>query len=321
MRLFILFLILFNSSWASENWRTNQDHSEILFQIPYLKLSEVTGRFEKFSGLMILDGGKPTEVKLSIDADSLNTGNKLRDSHLKGEDFLKSRQFPEIVFVAQEIKSQGEGFEASGRLSFIGKSHPLKIQFSLSNEVSDTWSKKSRFVKFNFILSRKELGLEWNKTLPGEEFLLGDKIRIWGSLQLQPIGQLTHSTKHMIPDTPYAREREKILRGEKAESDFSSSRTNKLPETSPAELPLVQKSAQSGAKDSRDSVLWWVAFGVLGLLGFFSTIIISVAFKKWIHQRTKKNHSETGPLGLLSDLFVILIVFIYAVSLWEVGWG
>jgi polyisoprenoid-binding protein YceI len=321
--IFILFIQgLFNLS--AETLRTNPDHSEILFQVPYLRVSEVTGRFKKFSGeLKLTPQGRPSQIELQIDADSIDTGNKLRDSHLKRHDFLDSQAHPVIKFESQALQPRNNKFEASGTLIFKGKSRPLKLVFSLSEEVTDTWNKKSRFVKFDFYLSRRELGIDWNKTLPGEEFLLGDKIHLWGSFQLQPSGGNTHSTKHMIPDTPYVREREKILRGEKENSDFESTKGAAQTHTFPlsAASNKVEAKESNESSDPRSRLQWQIAFGIMGLLGFFSTIFIGVFFKRWFHKKTRENHTETGFMGLLTDLFIILIVFIYAVSLWELGWG
>lgn len=323
LRLIFLILILFPFHLSAEILRTNPDHSEILFQIPYLKLSEVTGRFKDFSGELVLNEKDiPSKVKINIDSDSIDTGNKLRDSHLKGFDFLDSKAHPLIRFESDEIIPFEKSFTAVGVLSFLGKSRPLKIQFTLSEVLTDTWSKKSRFAKFDLKLSRKELGLKWNKTLPENEFLLGDEVHVWGSLQLQLAGELTHPTKHMIPDTPYAREREKVLRGEKPVSEISASGSSVSTPTQSLEAKspelVLEKNIETA---SERSLLWWISFCILGLMGFFSTIIISVAFKRWVHQRTRVDHSETGVLGLLSDVFVIVVVFIYALSLWEVGWG
>lgn len=320
--LIFLLLILGPLNLKAEVLRTNPDHSEILFEIPYLKLSEVTGRFRKFTGELELTEGRPTKVVIAIDADSIDTGNTLRDNHLKGYDFFNSKTHPSNRFDSEKIITLNNKFRAHGKLLFLGGLKPLDIDFSLSEEVIDTWGKMSRFVKFDVSLNRNELGLKWNKTLPGDEFLLGDAIRVWGSFQLQPKGKLTHSTKHMIPDTLYAREREKILRGEKKTSRFSLDGGSVAPSLPEAETPKASmKEISPEQVDPRSRILWQLAFGVLGLMGFFATILIGFQFKKWIHQRTLENHSETGPVGLLTDLFIILIVFIYAVSLWEVGWG
>lgn len=323
MKPLFLFLVLLSFPLRAEIFQTNPDHSEIFFQVPYLKLSEVTGRFEEFHGRLELDSSRsPVRLSLKVKTASVHTGNKLRDSHLRGHDFLKVKDHPEMVFISESVAPVKENFRAQGKLSIQGKVVPLAVDFSLSDEVTDTWNKVSRFVKFDFTLSRDELGLSWNKTLPGESFLLGDKIRVWGSFQLQPAGALTHGTKHMIPDTPYAREREKVLRGEIEETSIRSS-VEQLPEVPRSEVrgePAPETSSEV-VQDPRGRLSWIIAFGVVGLMGFFSTIIIGIQFKRWIHRRTQEAHSEIGFLGLASDAFIILIVFIYAVSLWEVGWG
>lgn len=323
MYLIILLFIFSPFNLSAEVLKTNPDHSEIFFQIPYLKISEVTGRFKSFTGKLETDSeGKPKSVFISIKASSLDTGNKLRDSHLTGHDFLYAKKYPEIQFQSQDISPLKDKYEARGTLSFMEKTFPLNIFFSLSEKVTDTWGKKSRFAKFDFQLDRNELGLTWNKTLPGESYLLGDKIHVWGNFQLQPAGSLTHSTKHMIPDTLYAREREKILRGEKEASDFPLAvGSGKAPEPKAEKKNRVASESERSTVDPRSNLVWQVAFGILGMMGFVSTIFMGIFFKKWIHQKTQENHSETGALGLLTDFFIILIVFIYAVSLWEVGWG
>jgi polyisoprenoid-binding protein YceI len=72
LKLFLVLIFLFSqSSWARKTgrtWRINQDHSEILFKVPYLTISEVSGRFNKFKGRVFFDDDMSlvTSIKLRI---------------------------------------------------------------------------------------------------------------------------------------------------------------------------------------------------------------------------------------------------------------
>ena len=59
-------------------------HSSIQFTVPFLAISEVTGRFERFCGNFVFDEANivSSRMDLFIDASSINTGLKIRDRDL-----------------------------------------------------------------------------------------------------------------------------------------------------------------------------------------------------------------------------------------------
>jgi len=48
----------------SANWVINKDHSEIMFKVSYLNVSELTGRFTEYSGSVELDETKKSFGKI-----------------------------------------------------------------------------------------------------------------------------------------------------------------------------------------------------------------------------------------------------------------
>ena len=60
--------------------------------------------------------------------------------------------------------------------------------------------------------------MEWNKTLPGQNYIIGEKVKVFGRFQIQPHDGKTPRMKFMIPDTKYVRMREKVGRGELSEN-------------------------------------------------------------------------------------------------------
>jgi polyisoprenoid-binding protein YceI len=57
-------------------------------------ISTVKGNFTTFSGGVDEKG----EVSVSINVNSINTGNADRDNHLKSADFFNAEEFPTMTF-------------------------------------------------------------------------------------------------------------------------------------------------------------------------------------------------------------------------------
>lgn len=207
---FLLIALLLPQLLLARTWVVNRDHSEIMFQVSYMNVTELNGRFNDFSGEAKLnDSAVPTELQVKIKASSIDTGNRLRDSHLKDQDFLQADHNPEIIFNSKSIAKSAPGkYRASGSLTIKGITRPAVFDFSVSDAVKDTWGFDNRFVKFSSKINRKDYSIVWNKTLDGQQFLVGNTIAISGAFQLQPEGKKTPNSKHMIPDTEHIRERD-----------------------------------------------------------------------------------------------------------------
>ncbi len=77
-------------SLYSETYKIDPDHSGVTFRVAHLVVSKVSGGFEKFEGSFVYEEGNPKAWKANavIDANSINTKNEKRDTHLKSPDFL-----------------------------------------------------------------------------------------------------------------------------------------------------------------------------------------------------------------------------------------
>lgn len=227
----VVFLFLHTFVYAA-SWVTNRDHSEIQFQVPYMGVSELTGRFNEFAGEVDLADDKKMARSLSvqISSSSIDTGNKMRDGHLKGTDFFESQQHPYISFKSSDVKILKPNFyKASGLLTIKGITKPAVIEFTTTDSVKDTWGYENKFVKFKSTLNRKDYKITWNKTLDGQQLLVGDTITFWGAFQMQPASAKTPNSKHMIPDTEIIRSRdEKRLKNEPVEESFISKKLKAL---------------------------------------------------------------------------------------------
>jgi polyisoprenoid-binding protein YceI len=322
-------LLLFPSFLIAQNqnWSVNPDHSEILFKVPYLKISEVTGRFSQFQGEVELESYKPKKMNASIQVSSIETGQRMRDGHLKSQEFLKADLYPIATFVSQNfIKTSPNKYNVVGLLTLAGVTAPQVLSIEISPVVLDTWKYQSIFIKFKTELNRKKFGIKWNKTVTENEFLVGDQVQLWGTLQIQPMNHKTPDSKHLIPDTNYIRKREQLNRGEISIAEFDREFTPKaLPQMPPTPFekkpPQVFSEESSTDRDFRKSSEWQIALWTMGLLGFLASIILGFFAKKMVLDYFKDKYTESNWIGLFSDLVCIIFVFIYSVAFWTLGWG
>ena len=219
MKLVLTALLFLSSGAYAASWQSNIDHSEILFKIPYMKVSEVSGRFKDFKATAEINKDLES-VNIWVDTTSIDTGHKMRDNHLKGHDFFKSKEFQKMNFVSSKVSPVAPGkYRIDGKLTIKDITKPATFEAELTDNQKDTWGYENRFAKFTGKINRKDFDMNWNKTLDQQEFLVGDVINISGVFQLQP-GSITPNSKHMIPDTQAIREKDLSRQAPKEESGF-----------------------------------------------------------------------------------------------------
>jgi polyisoprenoid-binding protein YceI len=111
-------------------WRIDPARSQVEFRTPtFWGLMTVKGRFERYDGT--LDLRREPAIELTIDAASLNTNNRMRDKHLRSSDFFDVEGQPQVRFVSDSSRLEGDLMTVSGRLYAAGKSIPLDVDARL----------------------------------------------------------------------------------------------------------------------------------------------------------------------------------------------
>jgi polyisoprenoid-binding protein YceI len=338
MKLFIILFILSTQAFAA-NWNINKDHTEVLFKVPFLGLSEVNGSFSNVRGKVVFENDFVEKIEILIASNSIYTGNQIRDGHLKGSDFFNSKKYPYIKFVSEKIRPNEDGsYQAIGKLSVANKTHDFEIRFEMSDGIADTWGYKNKFIRYKASLNREEFGLGWNKTLANNEMMVGNIIEIWGVAQIQPANNMTPSSHHMIPDSEQVRKREQLKRGEIdqeeitkfdiEEYDQALMNASEAHEKKYAPKVAEVSNENSGPKqivieqeNYRDSLTWWLAYVTMGMIGFMAMIFLCIEGKILFFRYGKKKYEEIGFYGFLSDMVVTPILLLYVWAMWHLGYG
>lgn len=118
------------SAPAAATWAGDTVHSFVLFKIKHLGTSWSWGRFNDFTVSVDTDeaGTAISGVAFTVKTESVDTGNAKRDGHLRGPDFLSTKQFPEMSFKSTKVKpAEGGGAEVTGDLTLHGVTKPVTV--------------------------------------------------------------------------------------------------------------------------------------------------------------------------------------------------
>ena len=137
-------------------------HSSIQFDIPFMTISEVTGRFERFCGTFVFDevNMADSRMELFIDASSINTGLKIRDRDLV-EKYLEVKKYPIIYFKSRSVRLiKPKQFEVVGDLRLHGVSKDLRLTLNTIGDIINGDNARELGFKLHpLMLNRTDYGI------------------------------------------------------------------------------------------------------------------------------------------------------------------
>jgi polyisoprenoid-binding protein YceI len=104
-------------------------HTYVTFEVRHLGTSTNRGRFDKKEGSITLDrAAKTGHADITIDTASISSGLPMFDGHLRGDNFLRVKDFPTAKFVGDKFSFDGDKVSAvSGMLTLLGKTQPITL--------------------------------------------------------------------------------------------------------------------------------------------------------------------------------------------------
>jgi polyisoprenoid-binding protein YceI len=130
----ILFLsavvLLQLSTMAQDAWKSDKAHSQLTFSVLHKGLADVSGVFKDFS--TTIASTKPdfsdAVIEMTADVASINTGNDMRDNHLRTADFFDVATFPKMTFKSTSLQKAGtDKYTLTGDLTLHGVTKPVTM--------------------------------------------------------------------------------------------------------------------------------------------------------------------------------------------------
>ncbi|MBI2428894.1 MAG: YceI family protein [Ignavibacteriales bacterium] len=156
------------------------------FTVPYMMLSDVTGRFHRFdvSVESVKEDFIDAKINVAIQAKSIDTGVEPRDKHLRSGDFFNADVDSILTFKSTKIeKRDGNNLKITGLLTMRGVTKEVTLDAVYKGR---TKGYKGMVAGFNAstTINRKEWGLNWNRTIEAGGLLVGEDVTITIAVQL-----------------------------------------------------------------------------------------------------------------------------------------
>ena len=155
----LIFAAFVQSAAANETYQFDQARSAIGFRVHQF-LGTTNGKFTRFSGSIDLDRQHPehSSVSARIQVNSIDTGIKKRDDHLRSPEFFNVAKYREITFKSRSVKQTGsQSGDIVGDLTMHGVTKPVTLRVKLVTPVSG--EARTRWEVTTEPLKRRDFGL------------------------------------------------------------------------------------------------------------------------------------------------------------------
>ena len=140
----LVVLMAWPATAAPVSYDVDKGHSALLFRIKHVDVGYTYGRFNDFSGLLVVDDANlaGSRVEITAKIESVDTNDAKRDQHLKSPDFFNVAQFPLMTFKSTSItKTRRRLHRCSGNLTLHGVTKALTVTMKKTGEGDDPWGK------------------------------------------------------------------------------------------------------------------------------------------------------------------------------------
>jgi polyisoprenoid-binding protein YceI len=168
-------------------WSLDTAHTAVSFVARHLMISKVRGRFNQAAGsVTIAERPEDSSVDVVIGAVSIDTGNDMRDNHLRSPDFLDVERFPEIRYRSTAVEQSGEtSLRVTGDLTIRDVTHPVLLNVEYVGLADGPMGPAAGFSAWAEI-DREDWGITWNQALETGGVLVGKKVRIEIEAEIRP---------------------------------------------------------------------------------------------------------------------------------------
>lgn len=172
---------------ATTKWVVDPTHSEVQFKIKHLVISTVTGTFRNFEGgaTTEYDDFTDAEVHFSLDVDSVDTNQEMRDTHLKSAEFFDTASHPKIAFKSTSFeKVDDDEYTLKGNLTMKGITKAVTLKAEYGGMANDAYGNQKLGFEVTGKVNRKEFGLTYNALTETGGLALGEDIKLIANIQL-----------------------------------------------------------------------------------------------------------------------------------------
>jgi polyisoprenoid-binding protein YceI len=153
-------------------WHFDPAYTTVEFAIRNLWFY-VKGRFEDLEGFIVLDEEdiSRSSVSATIKTDSIETGNKRRDAHLRSKEFFDIEKFPDIEFKSTTVKRgrDRDSLDVEGTLTIGDKRVPVRLAVNEMDRSRSPRGQEFIYYSASAELDRFACGITYGRGIIGRQ--------------------------------------------------------------------------------------------------------------------------------------------------------
>jgi polyisoprenoid-binding protein YceI len=139
-------------------WVLDPARTRITFRTKAMWVLKVNGSLRAIEGGGTVGPDGSVHGTLVLDAASVDTNNKKRDTHLRTADFFDVGTFPTMTYEVTGARPEGDGHvRVDGQLTIAGRTRPLTVLAAVSSGATHAG------VTAEVDLDRSDWGVNWSK--------------------------------------------------------------------------------------------------------------------------------------------------------------
>lgn len=173
--------LFWNTQTEPVTYQLDTGHTFVGFDVERFMVGEVSGWFEDFTATITMEGEDYTtlQVNTTIQAESLDSNNDIRDSHLKGGMWLATEMYPTITFQSTAVREEKPGeYVMDGDFTIKGVTNTVSFPVEILGPFKDPTQKMTLGLKADFSIDRFDYGIQFNKTMDNGELFIGREVKI-----------------------------------------------------------------------------------------------------------------------------------------------
>ncbi len=177
-----------SSPAATTTWQIDPAHTAAGFSVKHMMIATVRGQFKGVTGTVNWDDQdiNKSSVDVTIDTNTVDTGEPKRDADLKSANFFDVANYPTITFKSTKIEQISAGkMKVTGNLTIHGITKQVVLDVEgPSGAIKDPWGKTRVALNATTTVNRMDYGVKWNAKLDGGGMVVSDDVNISIDLEM-----------------------------------------------------------------------------------------------------------------------------------------
>lgn len=161
-------------------WVVDPSHSQVGFSVKHMGIANVRGTFGQYEGtLQIGQDLASSRAYGKVVTTSVDTGQAMRDDHLRGPDFFEVDTYPELSFESTKIEQvDDETYHITGNLSMHGVTKEIRLEAIVDGTDVDPQGNERVGLEVVGQLSRGDWDMTFNAALGSGNMMVSDKVKL-----------------------------------------------------------------------------------------------------------------------------------------------